>query len=32
MRQIREADAAAGRNDLCPYGSGRKKKRCCMPR
>ena len=24
MRQIREADVAANRNDLCPCGSGRK--------
>ena len=36
MRLVREADAAArpqaGRNDPCPCGSGRKYKRCCLPR
>ncbi|MFH1571074.1 MAG: SEC-C metal-binding domain-containing protein [Gemmatimonadota bacterium] len=29
---VRRAGAEVGRNDPCPCGSGRKYKKCCMPR
>ena len=32
MEERRAADSAAGRNDPCPCGSGRKFKRCCLGR
>jgi uncharacterized protein YchJ len=32
LRAHRRLDGKIGRNDLCPCGSGKKYKRCCLPR
>jgi len=29
---VRRAEPKIGRNDPCPCGSGKKYKKCCMPR